>query len=142
MILRLTLQVRYVLILLAQSVAIFLALTVAFLLRFDFSIPPGEMAGFRTALILVVVTKLLPFRMAQLHRGWTMHIGMRDLLGILAANLAGSTLFAIATFLIVGPQFPRSVYILDFLICFVTIAAMRSVARLRREWRGRRAGGQ
>jgi FlaA1/EpsC-like NDP-sugar epimerase len=63
-------------------------------------------------------------------RGWWRYASIRDVVRLVAANLAGSVLgcFALPWF---APQgFPRSIYFLDFMLCFGMTAGVRLAVRL------------
>ena len=62
----------------------------AFLLRFDFVVPPHEFPGLYHALALVVPWKMLVFFVSRLYRGWWIHSGLPDLFRILVANVIAS----------------------------------------------------
>ncbi len=131
--------------LLIQSWIILVSLTLAFLLRFDALIPVTELPGFRVGLIIALIVKLIAFRISRLDRGWSRFVGMRDLHDVFLANVFGSTMFIAATLAVVGSAFPRSVYIIDFLVCFLVTAATRCSVRIYREFvdgGARTAGGK
>ena len=46
---------------------------------------------------------------------------------------SASIVFTIATSILVGPHFPRSVYLIDFLLCFLATAGARFSVRLYHE---------
>ena len=62
----------------------------AFLLRFDLSLPPREMAHLVYALSVWVVVKIIVFRIAQLDRGWWRFMSLDDLPRLAMGNLLGS----------------------------------------------------
>jgi len=53
----------------------------------------------------------------RLDRGWWRYSSVRDLVRVAAANLVGSVLASLTLVWIVPKGFPRSIYILDFLLC-------------------------
>src|SRR5439155_1093034 len=77
-----------------------LSAALAFLLRFDFSIPPAHLRHLAYALLIWIVVKSVIFRRAHLDRGWWRYVSVVDVLRIALANFAGSTLSCIAIFLI------------------------------------------
>ena len=95
------------------------SLLLAFLLRFEFAVPGPARSLLLGALIFVVLAKGLVFHSAGLHRTLHRFAGLPDLLRLGAANLGGSVLFGSAVILCASPVFPRSVLIIDFLICFL-----------------------
>ena len=81
----------------------------AFMLRFDFQIPSQYLTALRVTLPLVIVLKLAIFVLTgQLH-GWLRIVSFRDLISI---------------------SVPRSVLILDCLLTFLIVGALRSSWRL------------
>lgn len=111
-------------------VVIVFSLAIAFMLRFEFSIPKTEVALLTTGLWIVLATKLPVFWFARFDRGWWRFVGISDLYTVLIGNLLGSTLFSTVAFFNFGPRFPRSVYIIDFLLCFFATAGLRFSVRL------------
>ncbi len=115
---------------LAQLCLFVAAGCIAFLLRFDFVIPAVHARHLRIAIPIWLVAKSISFRLLGLERGWWRYGSARDVLRIGAGNLVGSILAAIAIFQLAPPGFPRSVYILDLLICFVLTCGVRLGVRL------------
>jgi FlaA1/EpsC-like NDP-sugar epimerase len=113
-----------------QVTIIAMALTGAFLLRFDFAIPRAVIPTLYRGLWLALILKAFPFRLASLDRGWWRFVGMADLLRVLVANAAGSLAFAAVALLAIGTPFPRSIYFIDFLICFLLTAGSRFCVRI------------
>lgn len=107
----------------------------AFLLRFDFGLPRAEFAHLRIALLIAIPVKVLTFQMTGLQRGWWRVAGIGDIYRLAVANIAGSALLTCAVWLAVGPAFPRSVYVIDLLLCFLLTCDMRFAARILREVR-------
>ncbi|MEI9811412.1 MAG: nucleoside-diphosphate sugar epimerase/dehydratase [Acidobacteriota bacterium] len=82
------------------------------------------------ALPWVLAIKLLTYRVFGLrHMAWR-HIGFEDLLRIVSANAAASLFVAGTLRALIGPAFPRSIYILDGLLCVVLDAGTRAVIRI------------
>lgn len=127
------LVMRRVWILLANSVLIVASLCIAFLLRFDFNIPASEHQHLWMALALVIPIKMIVFSFTGLHRGWWKLVGMPDLVRVLLANLASFAMFAASSWLIQGNAFPRSVYFIDFIVCFLGTGGMRFAVRFYNE---------
>ena len=101
----------------------------AFLLRFEFAIPPTELPHLWTGCVLAVFPKLAGLWFFGCDRPGLRYFGMRDLKRLLAANLSGSVMFVALALAVLRGAFPRSVYILDCLIFLVTTAGMRFVIR-------------
>jgi FlaA1/EpsC-like NDP-sugar epimerase len=106
----------------------------AFLLRFDFSLPRlygGVMLG---SAAVWMAAKLVAFHLVKADRGWWRYVSVADALRIGAGNLLGSAIGGAVIVLIWGATFPRSIYLLDLLVCLLATVGMRVAARLRSEW--------
>ena len=110
-----------------------LSMLTAFLLRFDFSVSRADIDLLRTGVALAVIIKVPVFFLAKLHRGWWQYVGIADIYSVLRANIAASTLFVPGVYLLVGPSFPRSIYIIDFLLCFLMTGGLRFAVRIYNE---------
>jgi FlaA1/EpsC-like NDP-sugar epimerase len=116
----------------------------AFLLRFDFSIPGSYVPYLGFALVIWVTVKVIAFRVANLDRGPWRYVSVVDLVRLALANLAASAAACILI-LAFGPAgFPRSIYLLDLMICFLLTSGLRLAARIALEatsdrWRSRGA---
>ena len=105
----------------------------AFLLRFDFGLPPAYMRHLAYALPIWIVVKIVVFRVAKLDRGWWRYVSVADLLRVLLGNFAGSTLSCVVILCIAPAGFPRSIYLLDLMICFLGTAGVRMIVRMTAE---------
>jgi FlaA1/EpsC-like NDP-sugar epimerase len=130
---RFILRHRLVLILLLQAGIVLFALQAGYLLRFDFAIPPTERQALQLGLWLAILTKLPIFLLGGLDQGWSRFVSMRDLYQVLWVNIAGSALFAVTAWTFTGGRFPRSVYLLDLLLCFLATATVRCSSRIYHE---------
>src|SRR5437867_1613662 len=124
------LKIRRSLITLAHLATISTSLTVAFWIRFDFSLTTPECALLVGSLILVVPIKLVVFFVGGLHKGWWRYAGLADVVRIYLVNVAASGISAISLFAYFGSEFPRSIYVIDFLICFLLAGGARFCVRL------------
>lgn len=114
-----------------SQLAIFAASGVAaFLLRFDLSIPRSEFHHLELAIVVWLVTKSLAFRLLNLHHGWWRYVSVPDILRIGFANLIGSGIGAVGILLFAPSFFPRSIYLLDLLLCFLGSSGIRVAARM------------
>jgi len=114
----------------AQIVVFTLSGVIAFLLRFDFDLPHGYLQQLAYALPIWIVAKTIVFRIANLDRGWWQFISVSDLFRLALGNLAGATLSCVVIVCVVPPGFPRSIYPLDLMICFLGTAGLRVIARM------------
>jgi FlaA1/EpsC-like NDP-sugar epimerase len=121
---------RTVLITVAVALQAAISMVSAFLLRFEYTIPKMEAYSMWTGVWLAVVVKVLAFRLTGCQKlGWR-HIGIFDLTRLFTCNIVGSIAFAAASIAIVGPRFPRSVYVIDCLLFFLLTAGSRVSVRL------------
>ncbi len=127
------LRFRAPFIVLLQCAIILGSLITAYMLRFDFAVPKTELDVLYRALGIALAAKLVAFRFGHLNSGWSRFVGMKDLSEILRANLGGSILFAAGTAAIIGLRFPRSIYLIDLLVCFLVTATLRCSARIYHE---------
>jgi FlaA1/EpsC-like NDP-sugar epimerase len=105
----------------------------AFLLRFDFSLPTAYLRHLAYALAVWIVVKIAVFRAAKLDRGLWRYLTVTDLLRIAIGNLIASVVSCILILFIAPPGFPRSIYILDLLICFLATSGLRLMLRMTME---------
>ena len=126
---------RRVLVTILSAGIVTTSLLIAYLLRFEFSIPVSELPLLEKAAWLVLLAKLPVFRLAKLDGGWLRFVSFADLYSLLVANMAGSLLFAAMSLVVIGPTFPRSVYCIDFIVCFLLTSGGRCSVRLYRELR-------
>jgi len=121
-----------------------LSLLAAFMLRFEFLIPRVELAHLKAGLLIAICIKLIVFHLFRCDRGGWRYTGLADMNVLLAANLSGSILFALSAFALYGASFPRSVYCIDLLICFLGTAGMQLAVRIHQavEWNGRTRQGR
>ena len=118
----------------AAQIGIFaLAGVLSFLLRFDLKMPPAYLRHLAYAIPIWIVVKGVAFRVANLDRGWWRYVSVADLLRIGLGNITGSALSWIAIVWIAPPGFPRSIYLLDLMICFLGTAGVRVMVRMTAE---------
>lgn len=105
----------------------------AFLLRYDFAIPKRHVHVIVPAILMALAPKLAALWFYGCDRSRWRFFSVPDLRRVVAANLVGSVIFAVACTLRYGLEIPRSIYILDFLVCTGLCAVLRLVARIYRE---------
>ncbi|MBI4277147.1 MAG: polysaccharide biosynthesis protein [Armatimonadetes bacterium] len=112
-----------------------LAYVGAFLLRFDFAIPPREWALLWGSLPVMLVVRMTGFHLFGLHQGLWRYVSVGDLLTILKATTITTPVFAFAVAVLhLGREgFPRSVYLLDWMLCVALVAGVRLAVRAIRE---------
>jgi FlaA1/EpsC-like NDP-sugar epimerase len=116
-----------------QAAAVYLAAAMAFLLRFDFSVPADLVPMVKQAAFVAVLMKLPVFEFAGFYRGLRRFVSIPDLRLVLLGNFAASCGFAAASLLWFGSRMPRSVLVLDAVLCFLATAFVRFFVRIRDE---------
>jgi FlaA1/EpsC-like NDP-sugar epimerase len=110
-----------------------LSVLIAFLLRFEYSIPKEELPNLTSGILVAVVVKMLGVRISGLDRGWLGYAGLYDLPMILVTNVGGSLVFGLITHFLVAPAFPRSVFGIDFVLALLATATVRFAFRIYKE---------
>ncbi|UFS71299.1 polysaccharide biosynthesis protein [Geomonas sp. RF6] len=112
------------------------ALTFAFLLRYDFQVPPQQWEVFFQGLAVVLVAKPALFTASGMYRNIWRYASLQDAYEIFKVVTFSSLFSAILIVFLKGPfALPRSVYILDYFFLFAMVAASRLIWRLYREMR-------
>lgn len=127
-------SIRKTLILIFHVAAIVFSMVDAFALRFDLKIPPNYWPVIFELLPAVIILKVIIFWAMGLTEGWWRYVSMPDLLQIFKANVVASVAVVLyVVFLRSGEGLPRSVVLLDFLICFSVMIGVRVATRIVRE---------
>jgi len=111
-----------------QACLIVCSLILAWLLRFDFTLP------YRSVLLLampiLVCVRLSTMVYFGLLRGWWRYVGIRDGADILKAVVVGSGIFwLVMRFALGATAFPRTIYVLEALLTAVSLAGVRLLSR-------------
>lgn len=122
--------------------AVGFSVTAAFLLRFDFAVPEGLNPILLKACLIAALVKLPIFDLAGFYRGIRRFVSTPDLYRLFAGNLAGSMLFAAVSRFVIGPGMPRSIWIIDGILAFVTTTLVRFSVRIFNEAFVRGQGSQ
>ena len=107
-----------------------LSVAAAFLLRFDFALPAASIPILKQALLIAILVKLPIFDLMGFYRSLRRFVSMSDLYLVFLGNLAGSVIFIAVSLLWIGPTMPRSVLIIDAVLCFVATALVRFSVRI------------
>ncbi len=110
-----------------------LAYFVAFLLRFEFHLASEQWDLFLWTLPLVVVVRTIVFARFHLYKGLWRYVSMPDIVGMLQAVTLSSLIFLAIILVLFGHGFPRSVFILDWLLCLALVGGVRLAIRAFRE---------
>src|SRR5260370_36157059 len=107
-----------------QAGLIFLSLLLAWLLRFDFTLP-DRLLLFSAAPLLIVI-RLAPIAYFRLLHGSWRYTRVRDAVDILKAVVSGTALYwLILRFALGVNSFPRSIYLLEALLTTCLLAGVR-----------------
>jgi len=125
---------RRILVFLAHLIIIAAAYILSFYLRFEFSISPDYWNLIRQTLPLLIIVKMLVFYFSGLFSGLWRYTSIGDFWRIIKASLAASFIFILGVTFIRGLiGFPRSVFILDWILCTSSVGGVRFLSRLFRE---------
>ena len=126
---RLALATRWTLRSVQLAVFIFAGIC-AFELRFDFSIPVHYRPYLVAGICAWVAAKVLVFHLFRMDRGKWRYVSIPDLLRLAAANVAASALACVGLLAAGPPGFPRSLYLVDLLLCFILTGGVRVAVRV------------
>lgn len=111
------------------------AYLLAFLVRFDFLIPPSHVSIFWATLPLVAGIKLAIFCVMGNFFGWWRYVTFADLTALLRASCLSTLIIAGIDYLFINTvQIPRSVVLMDLGFTVLLFGAMRSSIRFSREY--------
>lgn len=117
------------------------SLYLAFLVRFEFFIPPLYKSMFLMVLPFFLLLKLLLFAMFGLYKITWRYVGINELYRIYVASAVAASILMIMILIPYEPKlselplpffkgFPRSVFFMDALVCSVLLSALRLSKRL------------
>jgi len=125
---------RTLLIVFFETMVVIAAFYLAFLIRYDFSLPEACVVNCPTILVPVILIKMLVFWRTGMLRGWWRYASLADVIDIFKSTLIASvavTLYLVFVHRLTGV--PRSVLLLDGLFTFVALAGARFFSRIVRE---------
>jgi FlaA1/EpsC-like NDP-sugar epimerase len=107
----------------------------AYLLRFNFSIPKSELKPLPQILAYIVFIRACSFIIARSYAGIIRYTSTSDALRVFLTVLSGSVIFAITdliTFFLINRHFfiPFSIIIIDFLITCMVMVTFRMVVKI------------
>lgn len=114
-----------------QTILIFLGLTLAWLLLFDFTLPFRK-ALFVSGLVLIGV-RVITLRIFNLHRGWWHFSGIKEALDIFKAVTLGTAIFWLIMLATRVTNFPRPIYLLEAVLTGGLLASARLFSRIMAE---------
>ncbi len=127
------LHYRKGLIILSHVAVIVFSYVASFLLRFEFSIPRNEFTPFFVGFFCLILIKPLLFAFFGLYSGLWAYVSIDDLWRIIKANVVSSVLLVAAVWFLGWHGFPRSVFIMDFVLCTSLVGGLRFVSRILKE---------
>ena len=110
------------------------AISLAFLLRFDFSLPPRYLGTIWAYLLVALAVKLPLFYLQGFYRFSWSYVSLRELWGVLkgvtySSLLLGAVLFLLKEFQVFA-TFPRSVLFIDYFLTLFGIGGFRASRRI------------
>ena len=125
---------RFFVIFVLTSLIVIGSFLLAYAIRFDFSIPTNYWGRIFSLLPVVLLIKLGLFWQFGCFRGWWRYVSMPDLVQMFKANLLASLVFVVYAVLIYRLELiPRTVLILDGILCFLFVGGIRFATRAFRE---------
>ncbi len=115
---------------LAQAVICVISVMAAFVLRFDSAIPLYYRPAFRFALLVWPLCKLIVFWVGGLSRGWWRYVSLPDMIRLSLGNVAASIFITVVTAAFGPAGFPRSTFVIDFLVCLLVTSATQVSRRI------------
>ena len=107
------------------------AYLMAYLLRFEGKIPPAEWVNLKSTIQYILPFKLFIFMVFGLYKGMWRYTSFFDFFNVLKATTFSSAVIIIAILFINRFQgFPRSVFILDWILTFIFVTGIRVAIRL------------
>jgi FlaA1/EpsC-like NDP-sugar epimerase len=104
--------------------------TVAFLLRFEFSLPKLDLVYLAFAVPVWVILKAVVFHFLALDRGGWRYVSITDIVRLALGNAIGSFVAMPVIVLAAPAGFPRSIYVLDLFVCTLATVAVRLARHL------------
>jgi FlaA1/EpsC-like NDP-sugar epimerase len=124
---------RYLRLILEMAAAI-LSWWLAFLVRFEGTLPENTMNQFLVGLPVAVAARTFTYHAFGLHKRIWRYTGMKDLTTLGMSTALGSVLLAtVVLFLVHGQGYSRSVFIIDFMFYVAMTAGMRFLIRVLKE---------
>jgi len=137
----LVLRLRVVVKFLLHLAIFFFAYSLAYVVRFDFAVPPAFVSKLWKTIPVLLVAKALGFLAFGLFHGWWRYVSIRDIFPITAGCTLGSLIFATVVIPLWGAHYvPWSIYFLDWVNTLMIVLGFRYAVRTGREVLGRKRG--
>src|SRR5436853_1138763 len=131
---------RVVILFLFHAIVFASAYVLAYLIRFDFNIPPEFIDTFKAAMPVVIITQLLAGVFFSFYRGWWRYVGIADVMRLVFGTAAATALLFAAwyasDFVLIPERYlhtPRGVLIIDWAFALLTLFGARVLVRLGRD---------
>ena len=124
-----TLNYRRLLLIFSDVFLVSVSIIAAFLFRFDFDIPQHYIEQLKDTLAIGVVARVVIFYFFRIYKGMWRYAGLQDLISILKAVSIGSVALAVISYNTKGFFYPRSVLIIDWMLCVILIGGERPLSR-------------
>jgi len=112
-----------------QAVLIFVSLVLAWLLRFDFTLPDRRLLFFAACVLILV--RMAAIALFGLLHGWWRYTGLSDTLDVLKAVFSSSLIFVLVLRYLLGVRgFPRSVFVLEPVLTAGMLIGVRIFSRV------------
>ena len=118
----------------ALQIGVFiLSAITAFLLRFDFRVPTTYWRYIYFGLPIWLIVKAVVFRLAKLDRSLWKYVSVGDVVRVSMSNIVASAVSWVLILAIAPSGFPRSIYLLDLIVCFLGTSGLRLAVRVLQE---------
>lgn len=126
---------RRALIVCVHLLLIVLAYLLSFFIRFDFRLSPQHLTAIVWTLPVLLAVKMPVFNYYGLFSGIWRYASIDDSLRIIKANFFASVFFAAAALMVFHQRFwfPRSLFVLDSMVCCLLVVGARFSTRLYKE---------
>jgi len=122
------------LILIIDVIIVFFSILLAYLLRFNFSIPTSEIKLLPQAIGLIVVIRLISFLLSKIFAGIIRYTEIQDVVRVFFVVLSGSILITITTYIIYFYSdiylIPRAVIIIEFITTSLSLIFFRLIVKI------------
>jgi FlaA1/EpsC-like NDP-sugar epimerase len=115
----------------ADALVVIFSYYFSYFLRFEGVISPKELSNILQSIVWIVPVKLGCFFFFNLYSGMWRYTGLREMLDLVRACLTSSAIIIAVLLITVRFEgFPRSIFIIDFLLTLLLVGALRITIRL------------
>lgn len=123
-------EMRWIMVSFIQAWIFLLSGLIAFLLRFDFALPPVYLSRMVDSILIWIIVKSVVFHVAKSDRRGLRYVSVSDTYQLLVANLVSSVLSCGLILALESPGPPRSVYLADLALSLLGTAGLRVTVRM------------